>query len=79
MTAIKLPSGVMPRYRLLEAGRVYTVAYRCDTPGPDVEEGAIEAFWTGDVDAWGKLTFRPVDGRPPYYLFPREFVSVEAL
>jgi len=61
----------------IEQGRVYDIQAECDTSGPEVEHVEIRAYWTGEVDTWGKATFQPVDGRPAYYLFPREITSVE--
>lgn len=36
-----------------------------------------DAYWTGEIDTWGKLTIKPVDGTAPHYLFPDEIVDVE--
>lgn len=60
----------------LTAGVVYDIAYRCTTPGPDIEEGTVRGYWTGEIDTWGKHTVIPVDGSAPRYLFRREFVDV---
>lgn len=60
----------------VERGVVYSVTYRCPTLGPDVED-VQDLFWTGETDTWGKITFHPVDGGLPLYLFPHELVSVE--
>lgn len=57
--------------------RVFSIHYRCDTPGPEIDEGEIVAAWTGAVDCWGKLTFMPINGGLPLYLLRREIVSVE--
>ena len=83
----KLPIGVK-----LERGRVYDVHYRCDTPGPDVYEGVYTAYWTGEIDYVGKLTFVVVDNMAyaeqedsslyvepgqSVYLFRREITNLE--
>jgi hypothetical protein len=60
------------------AGMVYDVSFRCDTPGPEIDEGSIRAYWTGEVEIFGKLIFRPVDGSPVVYLFRREIVALES-
>ena len=62
----------------LQPHLVCTITYRCRDIGYGVEEGIIEAFWTGEVDCWGKRTIRPVDGGPALYLFEDEVVEVEA-
>ncbi len=61
----------------LTAGVVYDIDFRCTTPGPDVEEGTIRAYWTGEIDTWGKHTFVPIGNRPEHYLFRHEIVNVE--
>lgn len=61
----------------IEAGRVYDIWYRCTTPGPDVEEGDMRAYWTGERDAYGKLTFVDVNGGPARYLFAYELTNAE--
>lgn len=48
---------------------VYAITYHCQCEDGD---GEMEAFWTGEIDAWGKRTFRPVDGSPEVYLFDHE-------
>lgn len=58
--------------------QVVTIDYRCRDIGYGVEEGTIEAFWTGDVDWIGKLTVRPVDGSPTMYLFEDEILDRQA-
>lgn len=63
----------------IAVGRVYDLTYYCTTPGPEPEEGTIRAYWTGEIDTWGKYTFRPVDGSPTLYLFLEEIVKAESL
>ena len=60
----------------MESGVVYEIDFACSTPGPEVEEGAITGYWTGEIDTWGKLTINPINHERPVYLFPREFVSM---
>lgn len=48
--------GVAVAARTLTAHRVCDIAYRCTTPGPDVETGTVTGYWTGERDTWGKLT-----------------------
>jgi hypothetical protein len=61
----------------LDTGKVYDITYRCTTPGPEVEEGEIRAFWTGEIDTWGKYTLQPIDGDAPRYLFAHEISEAE--
>lgn len=61
----------------LERGRVCNVSAECTTPGPDTEYVDIEAYWTGEVDTWGKYTFKQTNGDEPVYLFPRELRYAE--
>lgn len=63
--------------RRIKPGVVYDLWFRCTTPGPDVEEGELRAYWTGEIDTWGKYTFMGVDGAPTHYLFPREIVDIQ--
>lgn len=45
----------------ISAGVVYDIDYRCRPIGydpDDVDEGSIRAYWTGEIDCWGKHTFR---------------------
>jgi hypothetical protein len=65
------------RCGLIVAGRVYDIAYRCDTPGPDIEEGIVCGFWTGEIDTWGKLTVQVFGFSPTRYLFDREFMQLD--
>lgn len=58
----------------IEQGRVYTISY--DAPTCD-EDGIIEAFWTGEIDTWGKATFKSINGGPAHYLFPHEIVTAD--
>jgi hypothetical protein len=64
--------------RQIEPRKVYTVSYRCRDIGYGIEDGVIEAFWTGEIDTWGKRTWRQVNGEPPLYLFDDELVDVDA-
>jgi hypothetical protein len=66
-------------YTGLSRGQVCDISFECDTPGPETEYGDITAYWTGEIDYVGKYTLQPVDGGKPYYLFPREIVSVEPI
>ena len=61
---------------LMESGVVYEIEFACSTPGPEVEEGALTGYWTGDVDGFGKLTIHSINHKRPAFLFPREFVSM---
>lgn len=54
----------------------YEIEYRCDTPGPEVDEGHITGQWTGEVDSWGKMTIVSDRGMKSY-LFPREIIDLE--
>lgn len=57
----------------IKPGKVYEIAFSCDTPGPDIEEGLFRGIWTGERDTWGKLTFHDIDAPDePLYLFERE-------
>lgn len=38
---------------------------------------SLDAYWTGEIDTWGKLTIKSVDGTDTLYLFPDEIVDVE--
>lgn len=50
---------------------VVTLAYQSWTDPDDA--GVVDAYWTGELDAWGKYTWQPVDGSPgPLYLFADE-------
>ncbi len=57
----------------LQKNRVCLLEYRTRDLGYGVEEDVTEAFWTGEVDTWGKLTIREVNG-PTRYLFRDEIV-----
>lgn len=66
--------------------RVVTLSYctRDLTGHSDHEDGIVEAFWTGEIDTWGKYTFRLVqpvliNGRDRLFLFFDEIVSVERM
>lgn len=70
-------------------GLVGVVAYDCRERlgiAPEIDPiefydpgiaGSLEGYWTGEIDTWGMLTIRPVDGREPLYLFPDEIVKVD--
>lgn len=66
-------------YTGLLRGRVCLIDFECTTPGPEVETGNLEGYWTGEVDTWGKFTIKDVNGGPTLYLFPREIVGVEPI
>ncbi len=58
---------------------VCIVNYQCRDIGYGVEQGTDRAFWTGEVDTWGKLTIKVVSGRRrTIYLFPDEIRRVRA-
>ena len=61
---------------VVESGVVYEIEFTCSTPGPEVEEGVFQGFWTGEIDTWGKLTVKPINQDRPVYLFPGEFASM---
>ena len=63
----------------LERNVVSEIAYECRDIGYGVESGVIPAFWTGEIDTWGKHTIRPIDGSPTLYLFRDEIIAVEEL
>ena len=64
--------------RRLRRGQVAVITFRCTTPGPEPEEGVIEGYWTGEIDAWGKRTIAPtIGGGAPVYLFDHEIVTVD--
>jgi hypothetical protein len=63
----------------LSARHVYTITFVCrpirfDDDEP--ESDTIDAYWTGEIDTWGKLTFIPIGGADPLYLFKDELVEV---
>ena len=55
---------------------VFVHDFACSTPGPEVEEGALVGYWTGETDTWGKLTIMQLKSERPVYLFPGEFVAM---
>lgn len=64
----------------MKPNTVYTISYQCrpiGRPGDSIEEGIIDAFWTGEIDAWGKYTIVPINGQRPLYFFPDEIANVE--
>lgn len=62
----------------IERGRVYDVDFECRDNGDGMpDRGSIEAYWTGEVDTWGKLTFISTNRRQAHYLFPDELLEVE--
>lgn len=56
----------------LTAKTVYQLSYATRDLGYGTEENTIDAYWTGEIDTWGKMTIKPVDGSPTLYLFPDE-------
>lgn len=54
---------------------VYELSYSTRDLGYGISEGYVDAYWTGDIDAWGKLTIQPVNGGPTLYLFPDEIIE----
>src|SRR4051794_1523627 len=68
-----------PTLNKLKRNTVCVVTYRCRDIGYGVERGSVRAYWTGEVDVWGKLTVRVVSGRRRMlYLFPDEIRRVRA-
>jgi hypothetical protein len=72
----------MPQQRqvnagIMESGVVYEIEFACSTPGPEVEEGGLMGYWTGEIDGWGKLTVKPINHGRPVYLFPGEIVAMQ--
>lgn len=75
----------MKRIRRIVPNIVSEISYRCDLY-KDTEEGTVVAYWTGEIDTWGKLTLRVVevlaggdyfDELPAtMYLFPREILTI---
>jgi len=57
--------------------QVRTISYECRDIGYGVESDIIEAYWTGEIDVWGKYTIKPVDGQAPLYLFADEILYTE--
>jgi hypothetical protein len=57
----------------------YTIRYRTRDLGhiDAPEEGTMHAVWTGEIDTWGKYTFRPTDGGTPRRLLRDEFTVLE--
>jgi len=56
------------------------VTYWCRDIGYGVERGTVRACWTGEVDAWGKLTIEVLSGRRKmFYLFADEIQRVRAI
>jgi hypothetical protein len=56
----------------LDAFKVGELAFTARDIGYGVEEGFHpEAWWTGEIDGWGKFTFATPQG--PVYLFEDEF------
>ena len=55
---------------------VYNITYECRDIGyGGVESGEIRAYWTGEIDTWGKYTIVPVDGSERLYLFQDEILN----
>ncbi len=61
-------------------GRVVGMQYR-ERPNAydNVEEGFMEGFFTGEVDIWGKWTFRSLYIVHTLYLFEDEILSIQPL
>lgn len=66
MTSTKLEAGVI--YSLLSTTR--DLGY-----GEELIDG--EYVWTGEIDMWGKYTFRAFDGSATIYLFSDEIGTPE--
>jgi len=63
----------------LKRNMVCVVTYRCRDLGYGVERGTVRAYWTGEVDTWGKHTIKVVGGRRrTVYLFADEIRRVRA-
>ena len=61
----------------LKPDTICIVTYRCRDIGYGVERGTVRACWTGEVDAWGKLTVEVLSGRRrTIYLFADEIRTV---
>lgn len=62
----------------LAGGELIELSYRCrvNQPGDDPEEGIVEGFFTGEVDVWGKHTFRTSNGET-LYLFKDEILDTD--
>ena len=61
----------------LKRDTICLVTYRCRDIGYGVERGTVRACWTGEVDAWGKLTIEVLSGRRrTIYLFADEIRTV---
>jgi hypothetical protein len=62
----------------LERNRVCDITYACRDIGYGVEGDTVRAYWTGEVDTWGKYTIVPVEHRDgmPLYLFLDEIKEV---
>jgi hypothetical protein len=60
----------------IEAGLLYDIAYRCTTPGPEVQDGTVRGRWDGGIEV-GKLTIWEEDAETVHYLFTHEFVSLK--
>jgi len=53
------------------------VSYRCRDIGYGVESGVVEGYFTGEEDAWGKLTLQCNNG-DVLYLFQDEICAIDA-
>ena len=52
---------------------VSIVTFRCRDLGYGAERGTVRAYWTGEVDTWGKYTIKVLSGRRrTIYLFADE-------
>ena len=64
----------------LRRDSICIVTYRCRDIGYGVERGTVRARWTGEMDAWGKLTIEVLSGRRrTIYLFADEIRRVRAI
>lgn len=63
----------------LKPNMVCIMTYRCRDLGYGLESGIVRAYWTGEVDSWGKHTIKIVGGRRrTIYLFSDEIHRVRA-
>lgn len=61
---------------------VVNLEYRCRPLdlNDDPEHGWLEGYWTGEIDAGGKLTIQLMNSGTPFYpvyLFPDEIIAME--
>jgi len=60
----------------ISARHVYSITFVC-RPFDALEAITIDAYWTGEIDTWGKLTFVPIGGADRLYLFKDEIIEVD--